>query len=120
MKKNIIFFILFFILIIFSCSLFIPLQRIKVKPKNFSKKWHTAKPIEDNTCDSSNPVIVINNSGNAIIGWSKININDAYYNIWAIDYFKGIYGKAQIISKFNKISSSLNIVIENSGNAMAI
>lgn len=88
---------------------------------NKNTGWGTAQLIEtDNIDDADNPVIVINDNGNAIAVWSQSD--GTRYNIWSNRYDKNIGWRTAKMIETNNDGNAYHpqITIDSNGNAVAV
>jgi len=88
--------------------------------KYTSGVWGTAQLIEsDNSGGAFDPLIVMDNSGNAIVVWYQSD--GIRYNAWANKYALGTWGIPQLIETNNAgPASDTRLAMDGNGNVMAV
>ncbi len=84
--------------------------------------WETAAPIDSgNNGDVTGLTIVANASGNAVVAWRRNNSAFSQFDNWANYYTVGSgWGSATLIEASNDIAYPAEVVIDSSGNALAV
>jgi hypothetical protein len=84
--------------------------------------WQEAEPIEDTTNQALDPIIAMNDAGNAVAVWAQTNWTTLKWDLWGNVYVKGVgWNDAEMLSPDGLVDDRfVDAAIDSEGNAVVV